>query len=108
MRPGIHATREARARSRRPRHDKTPGRRRPRSCGWRSLKLLYSYSFLLGLSPGVAAGRFDDTPPAIRAKRPHPAGDGPPDLVRRIFLEEMDPRDLHFGLRWPPPDEVEI
>jgi hypothetical protein len=24
----------------------------------------------------------------------------PPDLVRRIFLEEMDPRDRHLGLRW--------
>jgi hypothetical protein len=23
---------------------------------------------------------------------PHPLGDGPPDLVRRIFLNEMDPR----------------
>src|SRR5215510_12772684 len=42
------------------------------------------------------------------AQRPHPSGDGPPDLVRRIFLEEMDPRDRHLGLRWQPAGEVEI
>src|SRR5258706_6798543 len=41
------------------------------------------------------------------AARIHPAGYGPPDLVRRIFLEEMDPRDRHLGLRWPPAGEVE-
>src|SRR5258708_38277208 len=39
---------------------------------------------------------------APSAQRPHPAGDGPPDLVRRIFLDKMDPRDRHLGLRWPP------
>jgi hypothetical protein len=39
---------------------------------------------------------------------PHPAGDGPPDLVGRIFLEEMNPRDRHLGLRWQPAGEVEI
>ena len=32
--------------------------------------------------------------------RGHPGGDGPPDLVRRIFLNEMDSRDRHLGLRW--------
>jgi hypothetical protein len=37
---------------------------------------------------------------APSAQRPHPVGDGPPDLVRRIFLEEMDPRDRHLGLPW--------
>src|SRR5215469_11003770 len=42
------------------------------------------------------------------AQRPHPAGDGSPDLIRRIFLEEMEPRDRHLGLRWPPAGEVEI
>src|SRR5215469_1805036 len=41
-------------------------------------------------------------------QRPHPAGDGPPDLVRRIFLYEMDPRDHHLGLRWPRAGGVEI
>jgi hypothetical protein len=39
--------------------------------------------------------------------RPHPAGDGPPDLVRRIFLNEMDPRHRLLGQCWPPADEVE-
>src|SRR5262249_19519157 len=42
------------------------------------------------------------------AQRPHPADDGPPDLVRRIFLEKMEPRDRHLGLRWQPAGEVEI
>src|SRR5215469_6480116 len=41
------------------------------------------------------------------ARRLHPAGDDPPDLVRRIFLDEMDPRDCHLGLRWQPAGEVE-
>src|SRR5262249_59958758 len=40
-------------------------------------------------------------------QRPHPAGDGPPDLVRRIFLDEMDPRHRLLGQRWPPTDEVD-
>src|SRR5438034_4354876 len=38
---------------------------------------------------------------------PHPAGDGPPDLVGRIFLDEMDPRHRLLGQRWPPADEVD-
>src|SRR2546421_5470334 len=38
---------------------------------------------------------------------PHPAGNGPPDLVRRIFLNEMDPRHRLLGQRWPPADEVD-
>jgi hypothetical protein len=37
---------------------------------------------------------------------PHPASDGPPDLVRRIFLNEMDPGHRLLGQRWPPADEV--
>src|SRR6516162_2050827 len=41
------------------------------------------------------------------AQRPHPACDGPPDLVRRIFLNEMDPRHRLLGPRWPPADEVD-
>src|SRR4029077_9907221 len=41
------------------------------------------------------------------AQRPHPAGDGPPDLVRRIFLDEMDPRHRLLSQRWPPADEVD-
>src|SRR5258708_11978448 len=63
-------------------------------------------------TPGSPSQPYDATPSwpcmAPSAQRPHPAGDGPPDLVRRIFLEEMDPRDRHLGLRWPPADEVEI
>src|SRR5262249_12134041 len=42
------------------------------------------------------------------AQRFHPAGDGSPYLVRRIFLEEMEPRDRHLGLRWQRAGEVEI
>src|SRR6516162_3030300 len=38
----------------------------------------------------------------------HPAGDGPPDLIWRIFLDEMDPRDRHLGLRWPGAGGIEI
>jgi|SRR5262249_8446297 len=41
------------------------------------------------------------------AQRAHPAGDGPPDLVRRIFPNEMDPRHRLLGQRWPPADEVD-
>src|SRR5260370_37485524 len=44
---------------------------------------------------------------APSARRPHPTGDGPPDLVRRIFLNEMDPRHRLLGQRWPPADEVD-
>src|SRR5215467_14854217 len=41
------------------------------------------------------------------AQRPYPAGDGPSDLVRRIFLDEMDSRHRLLGQRWPPADEVD-
>src|SRR5215467_3598766 len=41
------------------------------------------------------------------AQRPYPAGDGPSDLVRRIFLNEMDARHRLLGQRWPPTDEVD-
>ena len=41
-------------------------------------------------------------------QRRQPSDDGPPDLVRRIFLNEMYPRDRHLGLRWPRADGVEI
>src|SRR5438552_18443873 len=41
------------------------------------------------------------------AQIPYPAGDGPPDLVRRIFLDEMDPSHRRLGQRWPPADEVD-
>src|SRR5262249_15390970 len=44
---------------------------------------------------------------ARSAQRPHPTGDGPPDFVRRIFLNEMDPRHRLLGQRWPPADEVD-
>src|ERR1700754_4699615 len=37
----------------------------------------------------------------------HPAGDGPADLVRRIFLDEMEPRDRHLGLRREAARQVE-
>ena len=36
-----------------------------------------------------------------------PHRDGPPDLVRRIFLDEMEPRDRHLGLRWEAAGQVE-
>src|SRR5262245_65939768 len=42
------------------------------------------------------------------AQRLHPPGDGLPDLVRRIFLQEMEPRDRHLGLRWQTAREFEI
>lgn len=32
---------------------------------------------------------------------------GLPDLVRRIFLDEMDPHDRLLGRRWPTADEVD-
>ena len=38
----------------------------------------------------------------------HPGSDGPPDLVRQIFLDEMDPFDRYLGLRSPRPGGVEI
>src|SRR5262249_35571604 len=34
------------------------------------------------------------------AQRLHPGCDGTADLVRRIFLDEMDSLDHNFGLRW--------
>src|SRR5262245_57268599 len=40
-------------------------------------------------------------------QRPHPTGDGPPDLVRGIFLNEMDPRHRLLGQRWPAADEID-
>src|SRR5215470_4358820 len=42
------------------------------------------------------------------AQHLHPAGDGLSDLMRRIFLEEMEPRDSHLGLRWQAAGKVEI
>src|SRR5215469_5266472 len=42
------------------------------------------------------------------SQRPHPVGDGPPDLVRRVFLDEMHTLYRHLGLRWPRADRVEI
>src|SRR5260370_12038145 len=60
---------------------------------------------------GRRARLYDATPSAPcmapSARRPHPTGDGPPDLVRRIFLNEMDPRHRLLGQRWPPADEVD-
>src|SRR5258705_6215460 len=44
---------------------------------------------------------------APSARRRHPAGDSPPDLVRRIFLDKMDSRHRFLGQRWPPADEVD-
>src|SRR5262245_59406250 len=41
-------------------------------------------------------------------QRCHPVRDGPPDLVRRILLDVMAPRDRHLGQRWEPADECEI
>src|SRR5262249_28795509 len=69
-----------------------------------------------GYSPisdlGHLSGLYDATPswPCMTpsAQRAHPAGDGPPDLVRRIFLKEMEPRDRHLGLRRQAAGEVEV
>ena len=47
------------------------------------------------------------TRPANDCPTPHPAGDGSPNLVRRIFLDEMNPRHRFLGQRWPPADEVD-
>src|SRR4029453_7424285 len=60
------------------------------------------------ISPTARGAR--PCPPAhpLSAQLFYPAGDGPSDLVRRIFLEEMEPRDRHLGLRWQPAGEVEI
>src|SRR5580704_8114224 len=44
---------------------------------------------------------------APSTQRPHPAGDGPTDLVRRIFLHEMNPRYRRLGERWPPADNID-
>src|SRR5262249_34507979 len=59
-----------------------------------------------GYSPVSDLGHLSNTNPtfswpcmATSAQRPHPASDGPPDLVRRIFLDEMHPLDRHLGLR---------
>src|SRR5215469_955392 len=70
-----------------------------------------SYTSIIAyLPPAIAMPvmkhRGPEGPPS--AQRPHPASDGPPDLVRRIFLNEMYPRDRDLGLRWPRADRVEI
>jgi hypothetical protein len=44
------------------------------------------------------AGRGRLARAARSAQRLHPAGNGPPDFVRRIFLDEMDSLDRHLGL----------
>ena len=35
----------------------------------------------------------------MSAQRLHPARDGLPDLIRRIFLDEVDSLDCHLSLR---------
>src|SRR5262249_48717742 len=64
-----------------------------------TLRSFVAISLLLISWPGMA--------PASPQRR-HPAGDVLPDLVRRIFLDVMDPRDRHLGLRWQPAGELEI
>src|SRR5216683_4997747 len=58
-----------------------------------------------------ASDLYDATPSwpcmAPSAQRPRPVGDGPPDFVRRIFLNEMDPRHHLLGQSRPPADEVD-
>src|SRR5690348_252352 len=51
-------------------------------------------------------GETDELNPS--AYCPHPAGDCPPNLVRRIFLDVMASRDRHHGLCRQPADEGEI
>src|SRR5215470_5474756 len=58
------------------------------------------------MSNGSADSASRSSPNA--GERPHPVRDGPPDLVGRILLEEMEPRDLHLVLRAQPAGEVEI
>src|SRR5262249_17016825 len=55
----------------------------------------------------VSAERFGFPRPSA-GQRLDPTGDGPADLVRRILLEEMEPRDRHLGLRWQCEGEVEM
>jgi hypothetical protein len=38
----------------------------------------------------------------LSARCPYPVGDGPPDFIRRVFLDVMDPRDRHLSLRRQP------
>src|SRR5260370_3357450 len=60
-------------------------------------------------TPRSPSQPYDATPSgpcmAPSARRPHPTGDGPPDLVRRIFLNEMDPRYRLLGQE-DSPDEI--
>src|SRR5262249_33376178 len=48
------------------------------------------------LGPAIAGGRLSI---CRSAQRLHPGRDGTADLVRRIFLDEMNSLDRHFGLR---------
>src|SRR5215813_2443485 len=41
------------------------------------------------------------------AQRLYPAGDSLTDLIRRIFLDEVEPRDLHLGLGREAAGQVE-
>src|SRR5262245_23151891 len=70
----------------------------PRGCcpAWRRTPILNGSAESAGFSRPHAA------------QRPHPVRDGPTDLVRRIFLDVMAPRDLHLGQRWKLPNEGEI
>src|SRR5215472_11859617 len=61
--------------------------------------LMVFLPFYLGLL-GPLSGSFSESPT--------PASDSAPDLVRRIFLEEMEPRDRHLGLLRQPAGKVEI
>src|SRR5215469_16237624 len=45
---------------------------------------------------------------ARQPKALHPAGDGPPDLMRRIFLDVMAPRNGYLSQRWKTADEGQI
>src|SRR5215468_5017033 len=61
-----------------------------------------------GYSPVSDLGHLLSWPCMVpSAQRSHPVDDGLSDFVRRIFLNEMDPRHLLLGQRWPPPDEVD-
>src|SRR3989442_5860775 len=67
-----------------------------------ALPRMATYAMLNGSAESAGFSR----PNAVQ--RPHPVRDGPPDLVRRIFLDVMAPRDLHLGQRWQPADEGDI
>ena len=63
---------------------------------------------ILVAEPTVGALAFVVLSDLWSAQSPHPAGDGPPDFISRIFLDVVAPGDLYLGQLWQPADEAEI